>query len=306
MAFDTDIKVEITEETPIEIKLLETGPAGAPGTGDMNKSVYDPTNVSDDAFAMDNMAEGTDAKVMTAAERTKLSGIESGAQVNTIDAGDGLAALDSTAATKLGTIATGAEVNTIEAGDGLAALDSAAATKLSGIETAADVTDAGNVGSSINGATAKTTPVDADTMALTDSAASNVLKKVTWANVKATLKTYFDSLTTTLTNKRITPRVGTTTSSATPTINTDSYDAYIITAQTANITSFTTNLSGTPTNGQKLWISITGTAARTIAWGASFEASTIALPTTTVTTARLDVGFVWNAATSKWRCVGVA
>jgi hypothetical protein len=66
-----------------------------------------------------------------------------------------------------------------------------------------------------------------------------------------------------------------------------------------------TNGTGTPTNGQKMWWSITGTAARAISWGTLFEASTIALPTTTVTTARLDIGFVWNAATSKWRCVGV-
>lgn len=108
----------------------------------------------------------------------------------------------------------------------------------------------------------------------------------------------------TLTNKRIPPRTGTTTSSGTPTINTDNVDFYSLTAQTVDITSFTTNLSGTPTDGQKLWISITGTAARAITWGASFEASTTALPATTVTTARLDVGFIWNAATSKWRCVG--
>ncbi len=42
-------------------------------------------------------------------------------------------------------------------------------------------------------ATGKTTPVDADELALVDSAASNVLKKLTWANLKATLKTYFDT-----------------------------------------------------------------------------------------------------------------
>jgi hypothetical protein len=112
--------------------------------------------------------------------------------------------------------------------------------------------------------------------------------------------------TQTLTNKRITKRVGSTTSSATPTINTDNYDVYRLTAQAADITSFTTNLSGTPVDGDLLWISITGTAARAITWGASFESSTATLPTTTVTTATLDVGFRWNAATSKWRCVATA
>ena len=126
-----------------------------------------------------------------------------------------------------------------------------------------------------------------------------------------TLPTSTDTLvgratTDTLTNKRVTPRVSTTTSSATPTINTDNVDQFGLTAQTTDITSFTTNLSGTPTDGQTLWIYIVGTAARAITWGASFEASTVSLPTTTVTTNRLDVGFLWNAATSKWRCVAVA
>lgn len=113
--------------------------------------------------------------------------------------------------------------------------------------------------------------------------------------------------TQTLTNKRMTPRVSTTTSSATPTINTDNVDVFGLTAQAVDITSFTTNLSGTPTNGQTLWIYIVGTASRAITWGASFESSgLVALPTSTTSTTRLDVGFVWNAATSKWRCVGLA
>ena len=113
--------------------------------------------------------------------------------------------------------------------------------------------------------------------------------------------------TDTLTNKRITTRSGTVASSPTPTINTDNVDFYSLTAQAADITSFTTNLSGTPTIGQTLWISIkdNGTA-RAITWGASFESSTIALPTTTVISTRLDVAFIWNEATSVWRCVGVA
>jgi hypothetical protein len=98
-------------------------------------------------------------------------------------------------------------------------------------------------------------------------------------------------------------RTGSTTSSATPTINTDNVDFYSITALAVDITSFTTNLSGTPTEGQTLWISITGTGTRAITWGASFEASTeFALPTSVGTT-RQDFGFVWNTVSSKWRIV---
>lgn len=46
---------------------------GGSGTGDMNTSTYDPTSVFGDAFDMDNMVEGADTKILTAAERTKLS-----------------------------------------------------------------------------------------------------------------------------------------------------------------------------------------------------------------------------------------
>lgn len=45
-----------------------------------------------------------------------------------------------------------------------------------------------------SGLTSKTTPIDADSLPIVDSAASNVLKQVTWANVKATLLTYFNAL----------------------------------------------------------------------------------------------------------------
>jgi len=115
------------------------------------------------------------------------------------------------------------------------------------------------------------------------------------------------SSTSTFTNKRVTQRTSAlSANSATPSINTDTTDVVHITGQTAAITSFTTGLTGTPVDGDTLRISITGTAAVALTWGASFEASTVALPTTTVTTTRLDVGFFWNTETSKWRCVASA
>lgn len=51
-----------------------------------------------------------------------------------------------------------------------------------------------SAGALINSATDKATPVDADYIGIMDSAASNILKKLSWANIKATLKTYFDGL----------------------------------------------------------------------------------------------------------------
>lgn len=115
------------------------------------------------------------------------------------------------------------------------------------------------------------------------------------------------SSTNTLTNKRITPRAVTTTQSATPTINTDNTDVAVITGLAQAITSFTTNLSGTPTTGDRLRIHITDNAtARAITWGSSFATSALAtLPTTTVISTMLDVGFLWNESTSKWDCAYV-
>ena len=53
---------------------------------------------------------------------------------------------------------------------------------------------AANFGAFINALTSKPTPVDADMLSLMDSADSNNAKKVSWANLKATLKTYFDTI----------------------------------------------------------------------------------------------------------------
>lgn len=95
------------------------------------------------------------------------------------------------------------------------------------------------------------------------------------------------------------------TSSATPTIDTDANQYVTITALATAITSFTTNLSGTPTNFQPLVIRIKddGTA-RAITWGASFVAEGATLPTTTTAGKVLTVGFMYDSVKSKWGCIG--
>lgn len=56
-----------------------------PGGGDMLASTYDPQNIAADAFDQDNMTDGSTNKNYTATEKTKLAGIEAGAEVNTVD-----------------------------------------------------------------------------------------------------------------------------------------------------------------------------------------------------------------------------
>ena len=113
--------------------------------------------------------------------------------------------------------------------------------------------------------------------------------------------------TQTLTNKRFTPRVISITSSATPAINTDNADAVTITALAANVTSFTTNLTGTPGNFDQLFIRIKddGTS-RTLAWGTSFSSRGATLPTATTAGKTHSVLLIYNAVTSTWDCVSTA
>lgn len=108
----------------------------------------------------------------------------------------------------------------------------------------------------------------------------------------------------TFTNKRVTPRVTTINApGATPTVATDSWDQINYTGLAAAITSMTTNLTGTPTDGQRLCIRLkdNGTA-RAVTWGASFVAGPAALLTTTVAGKTHFNEFVYDSAAAKWAC----
>lgn len=59
--------------------------------------------------------------------------------------------------------------------------------------TFSQFTAGGDVAGDTHAAAGKSTPVDADELPLVDSAASNVLKKLTWANLKATLASWLVS-----------------------------------------------------------------------------------------------------------------
>ncbi len=59
------------------------------------------------------------------------------------------------------------------------------------------------LGDVIANLTAKSTLADADTFVISDSAVSNASKKFSWLNLKNGIKSYYDSLSTTLTNKTI-------------------------------------------------------------------------------------------------------
>lgn len=149
-----------------------------------------------------------------------------------------------------------------------------------------------------NGSTLATS--GANSITLTSTAATNVTLPTT-----GTLATLAG--TETFTNKRITARVQSVSDAATVTPNADSDDCVDITAIAQAFT--IANPSGTPTNFQKLIIRIkdNGTA-RAISFGTAYVAGGVSLPTTTVISKILTLGFIYNSANSlnKWQLVASA
>ena len=108
----------------------------------------------------------------------------------------------------------------------------------------------------------------------------------------------------TLTNKRITERVGTVASSATITPVGDDNDLYTVTALATNTT--IASPSGTPTNGQKLMIRIKDNGVtRTLTWNAIYNVVGVTLPTDSTAGKTHYIGCVYNSANSKWDILAV-
>ena len=116
------------------------------------------------------------------------------------------------------------------------------------------------------------------------------------------------SSTSTLTNKRINPRLVTAASYTTDTgtsLDVSTCDQFEITAQAGAL--LFNAPGGTPVGGNKLIIRIKddGTA-RALTYNAVFRAMGVALPSTTVLSKTLYMGFIYNATDTKWDLVASA
>lgn len=131
----------------------------------------------DGVTAYNSLLDITGEKPFKAADRSKLDGIAAGATMNSTDASlrDRATHTGSMAATSI-----------TESSAKRFVTDTEKATWNAG-ETAT------TLGAKTNGSTAKTALIDADSIGVVDSAASNILKKITWANIKAGLKAHFDT-----------------------------------------------------------------------------------------------------------------
>lgn len=140
--------------------------------------------------------------------------------------------------------------------------------------------------------------IGTDTYALVaDSAEATGLK---WVNLSARSETQ--------TNKRIEPRIVTATSYTTDTgtsLDVSTADIFQITAQAGAL--LFNAPGGTPVAGQKLIIRIkdNGTA-RALTWNTVFRAMGTALPSTTILSKTLYLGFIYNITDTKWDLVASA
>ena len=116
-----------------------------------------------------------------------------------------------------------------------------------------------------------------------------------------------DAVASTLT-ARILPRVLVIPSSASPSVNTNLYDAVSITALAVNMTLPGITVTGSANNFDKMIFRIKDTGTiKNLVWSSSFISMGAVLPTATQGSGKvLTIGFIYDSVLSKWGCVVTA
>ena len=160
----------------------------------MLKSTFDPTGKNADTFDMDNMVESATKKIFTNAERDKLTGLD---QAIILKGNWDASAGTFPSSTEAGWSYIVSAIGTVDGidfklGDRLISiLDGASTTVYAGNWFKSDGSDLGMI-AEINAAASQPTPLNASIFGYLTSLGA--LVKTTWADILATLKTYFDTL----------------------------------------------------------------------------------------------------------------
>jgi hypothetical protein len=126
-------------------------------------------------------------------------------------------------------------------------------------------------------------------------------------NVDNTSDATKNAAASTLTNKRIQPRVSVAASASTLTPEKDTFDAFSLTALAANLT-IANHSTSTPTNFEKIQIRIVDNGMpRTLTFGTNYIArGGLALPTTTVANKMMTLGFEWVTSLLKYNLIALS
>lgn len=293
---------DVTVNTTAEINTASNVGTGA-GTIFKQKTVED--------LELKTIKAGTNITVTNNADDITISSTDTG-EVNTasnVGAGTGLYKQKTGSDLEFKSLIAGSGVSIVDNGDDLTLNVSPSIAVASGAEVNAGtdnlkyVTSKSIADSDV--AFISNIPVKAigsDINTGTDTVKYTTSKAIADSNIS------FPTKTETLTNKRTNPRVVSATSYTTDTgtsLNIANCDEFVITAQAGDLKF--NNPGGTPVEGQKLIIRIKDNAtARALTYDTQFRASSdLSLPSTTVLSKTLYMGFVYNNTDTKWDLLAV-